>query len=196
MRFPVTLILGTEISIIFATFFRISSPMQRAYHRWNSPSLRRDMELLVFGHGGIPVIVFPTSKGRFFDFENRGMVAAIGDGVDRGAYQLYCVDSVDDESWYNENAQPRERVLRHLQYEQYILNEAIPFVRGNNQSEKLFVTGCSFGGYHSVNFALRHPDRVDSCISMGGAFDIRPFVLMDTMMRNAISTILWIFSLT
>ena len=33
-------------------------------------------------------------------------------------------------------------------------------------------TGCSFGGYHAINFALRHPDVVTYAVSMSGAFDI------------------------
>ena len=37
-------------------------------------------------------------------------------------------------------------------------------------------TGCSFGGYHAINFALRHPDIVTGAVSMGGAFDIHQFL--------------------
>ena len=37
--------------------------MNREYHKWYSPRLGRDMELLVFGHAGLPVLVFPTSGG-------------------------------------------------------------------------------------------------------------------------------------
>jgi len=29
--------------------------MNREYHKWYSSRLGRDMELLVFGHGGLPV---------------------------------------------------------------------------------------------------------------------------------------------
>lgn len=134
------------------------------------------MEILVFGHGGIPVLVFPTSMGRFFEYEDRGMVGALSDQIISGNIQLYCVDSVDVESWYNGGAHPRWRVIRHLQYEQYITNEAIPFMKSRNRSQKLYVTGCSFGGYHAVNLTLRHPDIINSCISLGGAFDIKPFL--------------------
>ena len=45
--------------------------MNREYHKWYSNALRRDMELLIFGHSGIPLLVFPTSMGRFFDYESR-----------------------------------------------------------------------------------------------------------------------------
>ena len=150
--------------------------MNREYHRWFNPTLHRDMELLVFGHGGIPIVVFPTSMGRFFEYEDRGMVGALHEVIDRGNVQLYCVDSVDGESWYNYGAHPRWRVLRHVQYDHYVMNEVLSFVKHKNWSDKLFVTGCSFGGYHAVNFALRHPERVDSCISLGGAFDIKQFI--------------------
>ena len=39
--------------------------MHREYQRWFSRTLGRDMEMLVFGHSGRPVIVFPTSMGTF-----------------------------------------------------------------------------------------------------------------------------------
>src|ERR1700689_950968 len=48
--------------------------MNREYHKWYSPALQREMELLVFGHAGVPMIVFPTSMGRFFDYEDRNMI--------------------------------------------------------------------------------------------------------------------------
>src|SRR5689334_16230291 len=100
--------------------------MNREYHKWYSPALGRDMELLIFGHGGSPLLVFPTSMGRFFDYENRGMIDAVRDKYERGELQAFCVDSVDSESWYNKAVHPRERALRHLQYDRYIVDEVIP----------------------------------------------------------------------
>ena len=38
--------------------------MNREYHRWYSPSLGRDMDLLVFGHAGARAIVFPDVDGK------------------------------------------------------------------------------------------------------------------------------------
>jgi esterase/lipase superfamily enzyme len=150
--------------------------MNREYHKWYSNALRRDMELLVFGHAGVPLLVFPTSMGRFFDYENRGMIAAIAHKYEGGEFQAFCVDSVDSESWYNKAVPPRERALRHSEYDRYILEEVVPFIRSHNRSDQLVTTGCSFGGYHAINFALRHPDAVSGAVSMGGAFDIHQFL--------------------
>ena len=84
--------------------------MNREYHKWWSWRLDRDMELLVFGHGGVPIVVFPSSQGRFFEFEDRGLIGAVAHKIDRGQIQLFCVDSVDSESWYNRNVPPRWRI--------------------------------------------------------------------------------------
>lgn len=151
--------------------------MNREYHRWYSSSLRREMELLAFGHAGLPVLVFPTSLGRFFDFENRGMVDAVAQAVEGGRIQLYCIDSVDQESWYNYGAPPRHRVVRHMEYERYVREEALPFIRSRPHAGPLTLTGCSFGAYHAVNLAFRHPALVEGVLSMGGAFDIRQFIM-------------------
>jgi esterase/lipase superfamily enzyme len=150
--------------------------MNREYLKGYSRELGREMELLVFGHRGMPLVVFPTSQGRFFDYEDRGMVGALATRIDCGELQLFCVDSVDSESWYNKGAQPRARVMRHVQYERYLLHELLPYLRSRNQNPQLAATGCSFGGYHALNFSLKHPDLVAQCVSMGGAFDIHQFL--------------------
>ena len=42
--------------------------------------------------------------------------------------------------------------------------------------ETIGVTGCSFGAYHALTMALRHPDVSRRCITMGGAFDVTRFL--------------------
>ena len=150
--------------------------MHREYVKWFSARLGRDMELLAYGHAGSAVLVFPTSMGRFYEYEDRGMIGAVAHKLDSGQLQMVCVDSVDSESWYNRWAHPHDRAARHTQYDAYIRYEAVPFVRSRNGDQKIGVTGCSFGGYHSVAFALRHPDSVGYCVSMSGAFDIKQFL--------------------
>jgi esterase/lipase superfamily enzyme len=146
--------------------------MRRDYIKWYSPSLGRDMELLAFGHGGFPVMVFPTSGGRFFEYEDRSMVAALAPGIDRGELQVICVDSVDHESWYNRGIAPADRLHRQDAFDAYLALEAVPFVQRRTTWDRVGTTGCSFGGYHAINFALRHPDLVTYAVSMSGAFDV------------------------
>ena len=144
--------------------------MRRDYHKWYSSRLDRDMELLVYGHGGLPVLVFPTSRGRFFEFENNGMIHELAGKIEWGQLQVFCVDSVDGESWYNKHAHPYWRVQRHMQYEGYIVNDVLALM------PQICTTGCSFGAYHALNFAMKHPDLTGSCIALSGAFDMRQFM--------------------
>jgi esterase/lipase superfamily enzyme len=134
------------------------------------------MELLIFGHAGAPMIVFPTSQGRYFEYEDRGMVGALSDGLERGLLQLVCVDSVDAESWYCSWAHPSGRIARHIQYDQYVLNEVIPFVHNENRNDFWMTTGCSFGAYHAINFGLRHPEVIRRSIGLSGLYDMRSFM--------------------
>ena len=111
--------------------------MNREYHRWYSPALNRDMELLIFGHGGARVLVFPTSKGKFYEWEDRGMMAALGEHLENGWIQMYCVDSVDEESWYAWHKSPGDRAWRHMQYESYLLHEVLPLASQKNPTPYL-----------------------------------------------------------
>ncbi len=146
--------------------------MNREYHRWHSPNLNRDMELLVFGHAGAKVLVFPTSMGKFYEWEDRGMINTLSEHLHKGWLQLYCVDSVDAESWYAKWAQPSGRAWRHVQYENYLLHEVIPLMNRKNGTPFLITTGASFGAFHAMNFGLRHPDITSRILAMSGIYDI------------------------
>lgn len=149
--------------------------MNREHHRWYSPSLNRDMELLVFGHAGARVLVFPTSKGRFYEWEDRGMMNTLSAQINNGWLQLYCVDSVDAESWYNYGVHPGARAYRHTQYDNYLYYEVLPLTTSKNGNPFLITTGASFGAFHAMSFGLKHPDKVDRILTMSGLFDIRSF---------------------
>ncbi|MFZ2878070.1 MAG: hypothetical protein WA009_00905, partial [Phototrophicaceae bacterium] len=125
--------------------------MNREYHRWYSPSLQRDMELLIFGHAGARVLVFPTSRGKYYEWEDRGMWNKLSWFIDNGHLQFYCVDSVDGESWYNRNAHPGQRAWRQTQYDNYLYNEVVPLSRSKNPNPFLITLGASFGAYHAMN---------------------------------------------
>ena len=126
--------------------------MNREYRKWWSPALGRDMELLVFGDRGAPVLVFPTSMGRFYQWEDFGIVSHMAPRIDAGWVQLWCVDSVDGESFYNKAATPQDRARRHLAYERYLVDEVLPAIRFANGVDQLIVAGSSFGAFHALAF--------------------------------------------
>jgi esterase/lipase superfamily enzyme len=146
--------------------------MHREHVRWYSPRLERDMDLLVFGHAGARVLVFPSSMGKFFEWEDQGMIGALSEHLERGWLQLYCVDSVDSDSWYAKWKHPADRAFHHSRYDAYLRDEVFPLTQGN-PNPFLMTTGASFGAYHALTFALRYPHLVGRTIGLSGVYDIR-----------------------
>ena len=150
--------------------------MKEEYLRWFSPHLQRDVEMLIFGHAGFPVVVFPTSKGSFHENRDMGLIKSAQWYIDQGLIQIFCPVSNDADSFYNKHIHPHQRIQNHVAYDKMICHEIVERIRLNTQVAKVVMAGCSFGGYHAANFAFRHPGYVSHMFSMSGAFDIRSFM--------------------
>ena len=146
--------------------------MNREYHKWFSHSLGRDMELLIFGHAGRAVLFFPTRMARFYDYENWGIIDSVKAQINRGELQLFCIDSIDGESFYNTNVHPEVRVARHLQYERYLIDEVLPLMYSKNHSGYIEAAGCSMGAYHAVNLAMKYPWLFKKAVGISGRYDL------------------------
>jgi esterase/lipase superfamily enzyme len=147
-------------------------------HSWFSTSTQQNMDVVAYGHGGKPVIVFPSQCGKARDFEGFGMVEACRKLIEEGKIRLFCIDTIDDQSWANWNASPALRALRHEDYDRYVTTEVYPFVLSHYHGEhvKCLATGCSMGAYHAGNFYFRHPDVFDTAICLSGLFQLNIFV--------------------
>jgi esterase/lipase superfamily enzyme len=133
------------------------------------------MEFLWFGKFGRPVVLFPTSGGRFHENEDMHLTSSLADKVDAGEIQLMLVDNVNYESWYNKGVHPAVRAARHAQYDSYLRKEMVPYVFNRAQRGDLAVYGASFGAYLATDFAARYPDVVSRAILFSGVFDIHAF---------------------
>lgn len=125
----------------------------------------------MFGDRGTPVLVFPTSLGRFYQWEDFGMIAHVQRRIDDGLLQLWCVDSVDGESFYDTRTDGQERARRHLAYDAYLADEVVPAIRRENSDRRLELLGASFGAFHAVALATRHPGIASRVIGLSGAYD-------------------------
>ncbi|MDO9086497.1 MAG: alpha/beta hydrolase-fold protein [Anaerolineaceae bacterium] len=152
--------------------------MQIQYHQWWSPNLNQNMELKVYGHHGVPLLVFPAQSGCFFDFENFGMIHTIHHFIEDGRIKVFTVDSVDSQSWANWDAHPADRANRHESYDRYIIQEVVPFIhsQGEGNEQKILTTGASMGAYHTCNFFFRHPDIFEGMIALSGLYQLSMFI--------------------
>ena len=109
--------------------------------------------MLTFGQAGFPVIVFPTSRARYYQAKDFGLINAAAYLIDTGKVKIYCPDSLDNESWYNKSIHPADRVKTQIAYEEVILNDVIEYA------------------FQDTGF-----DKVGYLFSMGGASNIKRFL--------------------
>jgi esterase/lipase superfamily enzyme len=100
------------------------------------------------------------------------MIDAIGGPIEEGRVKVYAVDSFDSDSWYREGLSLEERAHLHGRYEDWILNQVVPFVQADSNAAEIIVTGVSFGAYHAANFALRHAHVFPLAICQSGVYDV------------------------
>lgn len=132
--------------------------------------------MLVYGHSGIPFLIFPTTLGGYNEAPDFYLVESVRHFVEAGKIKIYCVDGVNKHSWYNKEIPPKERVINHMWYDKFILQEIVGNVIKDSPTGKIGVAGCSFGGYTATNFAFKYPSLVGYLISMSGSYDIRSFL--------------------
>lgn len=147
--------------------------MKESHIRWYSEQLSSEIDMLIFGEQGFPVVLFPTSMGRYYENKDFNLIESASWFIQNGLVKIYCPDSIDHLSWYNKGIHPADRVKNHIWYDQMLLHEVIPHALHNSGFDRLALAGCSFGGYHAANFAFRHPEKVKYLITMGAAFDIK-----------------------
>lgn len=152
--------------------------MKIEHHSWWSPNLGHDMALKVYGYYGKPLIAFPCQEGRYWDMEDRGMIAAIAPFIEAGQVKVFAVDSIDWQTWANWAAHPADRARRHQDYDRYLTDEVMPFVQQHNGGhfQKAIATGASMGTYHAANVFFRHPELFDTVIALSGLYRLNHFI--------------------
>ncbi len=146
--------------------------MERVISKWHSPAVGREMGVARYGHYGKPVVFFPTGGGDFLDCERFLMVKALTPLIEAGRIKLYAVDSTSRDSWANNECPPAQKVAWQVRYDNYLLNELVPFIRRDSggTDQGIAATGASLGGYNALNAVCKHPEHFDLMIGMSGTY--------------------------
>lgn len=151
--------------------------MEIQYRKEYSPIMGKDMEFKIYGHAGKPVLFIPCQDGRFYDFENFGMINAWAPWLESGEVMLFSVDTIDAETWSDTWGNAQWRIGRYEQWIAYLTDEMIPFMR-NMVNERngwegypgIMVFGASLGATHAVNLYFRRPDLFDRLLALSGIY--------------------------
>lgn len=146
--------------------------MERDFVSHHSSNLGRDMDLVVYGHGGQPVIALGEAGVGCMDLEDHGMVAALAGLIDAGRVRLFCVGNVDAEGWLDRDGDPKAREAAIEAYYAYLTREVVPLVQERAGADvRPLALGCDLGATHAALLALRWPDLIQGCVALSGAYD-------------------------
>jgi len=150
--------------------------MNREITSWHSPSLNKEMPIAVYGHYGFALLLIPTAAADYLEYERFQMMDHLREVVDQGKVKVFSIDSINNESWLSPDTAPWYKSLRHNQWNDYVFNEVVPFVRNNTSPETPIITcGASFGALHSMNLFLKRPDILNGVIAMSGVYDLTEY---------------------
>ena len=138
---------------------------------WYSERLGRHMPLKIYGQSGKPCLVVPSQNGKHNDFEGFGMVGACSPWIESGKLMLFCIDTIDAETWSCDWKNPRERVELHERWVGYLIQEVLPLMESKSGGQKAMIMGCSMGAFHAGNLFFRFPDRFDAAVCLSGVYD-------------------------
>ena len=150
--------------------------MQREISGWHSPSLDKHMPIATYGYHGFALLLIPTAAADYLEYERFQMIDALAPHIDAGKVKVFSIDSINNESWLNNGMEPAHKAIRHNQFNRYVFEEVIPFVRNSTSAETPIISsGASFGALHAMNLFLKRPDLINGVISMSGVYDLSEY---------------------
>ena len=145
--------------------------MHREEHRWYSSRLSRDMNILVYGHYGQPIMVFPTSGGDEREYAGQGMIDAPRATTSRRAREVL-LRQLDEQRVLVRQAgapaapQLRAGDVRRLHRRTRWRPSSTTTARARASPSP--PAARSFGGYHAANTLLKHPHLFRRCLALLG----------------------------
>lgn len=150
--------------------------MNREQVTIHSKSLGKDMNVLVYGNAGWPMIVFQPEGMMSNSFEDNGLLESVSDFIDAGTIQVFSIDSVDADGWSARGGDNEVRSSVIESYYNFVCNEVVPLVaEHNNSGRRPLTAGCSMGATHAMIAVLRRPDLFQGCIALSGGYDASYF---------------------
>ena len=86
--------------------------MEKNISSWFSPSLNKEMPIARYGHDGFNLLLVPTAAADYLEYERFQMMDALVPYIDSGKMRVYSIDSINNESWLNNEMEPAHKSIR------------------------------------------------------------------------------------
>jgi esterase/lipase superfamily enzyme len=150
--------------------------MHREINSWYSPALDKEMPIVTYGNYGFALLLIPTAAADYLEYERFQMMEHMAPLINEGKVKVFSINSINTESWLNNEMEPSHKAIRHNQFNEYVFNEVIPFIKNSTSYDTPIITsGASFGALHAMNLFLKRPDLINGVISMSGVYDLTEY---------------------
>ena len=150
--------------------------MERKITSWFSERLGKEMPVAIYGHYGFALLLVPTAAADYLEYERFQLMDALSEPVNSGKVKVLSINSINNESWLNPHMDPKHKVMRHRQFNEYVFQEVIPFIKSETSQETpIIICGASFGALHSMNLFLQRPYLINGVIAMSGVYDLTEY---------------------
>ncbi len=151
--------------------------MKRRHEMIESQAMGRRVHVWAFGHWGAPLLVFPSAAGFAHEWDRQGMVEVLAPLINAGKLKLYCPESNVSRAWTDRETDPRARVRHHIAYEQFILQDLVPAIRHDCNSDgiRIATSGASLGAFYAANFALKFSEIFHYALCLSGRYNATHF---------------------
>src|SRR2546426_2665949 len=122
--------------------------MERILDLWQSPNLGKEMPIVSYGFSGPAFLMFPSAAADYLEYERFYLIDSIKHHLESGRVRCFSINSINSESWLNDQIEPRQKAIRHQQFNKYIADEVHPFIKEKIDGGQLYTFGVSFGALH------------------------------------------------
>lgn len=134
------------------------------------------MPIATYGNYGFALLLIPTAAADFLEYERFQLLDVIQPFIEQGKVKVFSIDSINIESWMNNEMLPHHKAIRHQQFNSYVYDEVIPFIKNSTSWETPIITcGASFGALHSMNLFLKRPDLINGVVAMSGVYNLSEY---------------------
>ncbi len=150
--------------------------MERSITSWYSQRLEKDMPIISYGHYGFSLLLVPTAGADFLEYERFRLIHELTPFIEEGKIKVFSINSINNDSWMNYVAHPKHKTYMHQQYNNYVYDEVIPFIKMHTSFDTpIIICGASLGALHSMNLFLKRPDLINGVIAMSGVYDLTEY---------------------
>lgn len=150
--------------------------MRREISKWYSPILNKEMDIVAYGHHGFALLLLPTAAADFLEYERFHLVETLAPFIESGKMKVYSINSINSESWLNDEMPGFAKAQRQVQFNDYVNHEVVPWIENDcNGKVDIYLSGASLGALHSANIFFRRPDLFAGFIAMSGSYDLKDY---------------------